>query len=157
MVPEDIKVERRIEKVKENHINKLLFKVNMEIKDLTANQGNIDLVLEVVEKEPERTFDKFGKSGRVCNVKVKDSSGDIKLTLWNEDIDTVNVGDKIHLQNGWCSEFRGEKQISSGKFGKIEVVEKATSSETPPQPAAPETKEAEEDEEPLTVEEEMVG
>ena len=45
------------------------------------------------------------------------------MTLWNEDVDKVNAGDKIHLQNGLCSEFKGEIQISSGKFGKIEVVE----------------------------------
>jgi len=96
----------------------------MEIKDLTANTGNVDLVAEVVSKEDERTFEKFGKSGRVCNAKLKDNSGEIKLTLWNDDIDQIKVGDKIHLQNGWCSEYKGEKQLSSGKFGKIEVVKK---------------------------------
>ena len=97
----------------------------MEIKDVQANQGNIDLVVEVVSKEEPRTFEKFGKEGRVCNAKVKDETGELKLTLWNEDVDKVNVGDKIHLQNGWCSEYRDEKQLSSGKFGKIEVVGKA--------------------------------
>lgn len=96
----------------------------MEIKDLIANTGNVDLVAEVVSKEDERTFEKFGKSGRVCNAKLKDNSGEIKLTLWNDDIDQIKVGDKIHLQNGWCSEYKGEKQLSSGKFGKIEVVKK---------------------------------
>ena len=95
----------------------------MEIKDLKPNAGNVDLVLEVVDKEEARTFEKFGKSGSVCNVKVKDETGTVKMTLWNEDIESVKVGDKIHLQNGWCSEFRDELQISSGKFGKIEVVE----------------------------------
>ncbi|HLC51767.1 MAG TPA: hypothetical protein VJI98_00815 [Candidatus Nanoarchaeia archaeon] len=97
----------------------------MEIKDIKANQGNIDLVLDVVEKEEPRTFEKFGKQGRVCNAKVKDSSGMIKLTLWNEDADKINVGDKIHLENGWCSEYKDEKQLSTGKFGKIEVVSAA--------------------------------
>ena len=95
----------------------------MEIKDLKPNAGNVDLVLEVVDKEEPRTFEKFGKSGSVCNVKVKDETGTVKMTLWNEDIESVKVGDKIHLQNGWCSEFRDELQISSGKFGKIDVVE----------------------------------
>ena len=95
----------------------------MEIKDLKPNAGNVDLVLEVVDKEEPRTFEKFGKSGSVCNVKFKDETGTVKMTLWNEDIESVKVGDKIHLQNGWCSEFRDELQISSGKFGKIEVVE----------------------------------
>lgn len=97
----------------------------MEIKDVQANQGNIDLVLTVVEKGDIRTFEKFGNAGQVCTAKAKDDSGEIKLTLWNEDIDKVNVGDKVHLHNGWCSEFQGEKQVSSGKFGRIEIVEKS--------------------------------
>jgi len=100
----------------------------MEIKDIKANQGNIDLVVEIVSKEEPRSFEKFGKEGRVCNVKVRDATGEVKMTLWNDDIDQVNVGDKVHLQNGWCSEFRGEKQLSSGKFGKIEVVGKSEES-----------------------------
>jgi replication factor A1 len=96
----------------------------MEIKDLKPNSGNVDLVLTVVNKEEPRSFEKFGKAGRVCNAQVSDGSGEVKMTLWNEDVDSVAQGDKIHLQNGWCSEFKGEVQISSGKFGKIEIVEK---------------------------------
>jgi replication factor A1 len=95
----------------------------MEIKDLKPNAGSVDLVLEVVDKDEPRTFEKFGKTGSVCNAKVKDETGEVKMTLWNEDIEKVKVGDKIHIENGWCSEFRDELQISSGKFGKIEVVE----------------------------------
>ena len=95
----------------------------MHIKDLKSNQGNVDLVIEIVEKKEARTFNKFGKEGRVCNAVGRDDSGTVTLTLWNEDVDKVNAGDKIHLQNGWCSEFKGEIQISSGKFGKIEIVE----------------------------------
>ncbi|MBI4152819.1 hypothetical protein HY495_03850 [Candidatus Woesearchaeota archaeon] len=94
----------------------------MEIKDVKPNQGNIDLVAEVKTKEAARTFEKFGKKGKVCNATLKDQSGEITLTLWNDDVDTVNVGDKVHLQNGWCSEYKGAKQLSTGKFGKIEVM-----------------------------------
>ncbi len=94
----------------------------MEIKDLQANQGKVDLVVEVMHKEDPRTFEKFGKSGKVCNAKVKDASGQVTMTLWNEDVDKVSVGDRIHVENGWCSEYKGEKQVSAGKFGKIEVL-----------------------------------
>ena len=103
----------------------------MEVKDVQANQGNIDLVVEVVSKEEPRTFEKFGKEGRVCSAKVKDETGELKLTLWNDDVDKVSVGDKIHIENGWCSEYRDEKQLSSGKFGKIEVVGKAAEEQKP--------------------------
>ncbi len=94
----------------------------MKIKDLQVNQGNVDLLVEVTEKDEPRTFEKFGKSGRVCDAKVKDGTGSVTLTLWNDDIGVIKVGDKIHLQNGWCSEFRGTKQVSAGKAGKIEVI-----------------------------------
>ncbi len=95
----------------------------MEIKDVKPNQGNVDLVAEVVELEEPRSFEKFGKVGKVCNAKLKDVTGEIKLTLWNDDIERVKLGDKVHLENGWCSEYKGERQLSPGKFGKIEVVE----------------------------------
>jgi len=95
----------------------------MEIKEIQANQGKIDIVAKVVEKEEPRTFEKFGKKGSVCNAKLKDDSGEIKLTLWNEDVEKVSLGDKIHIKNGWCSEYQGERQLSSGKFGEIEIVE----------------------------------
>ncbi|MBU0628070.1 MAG: hypothetical protein KKC75_02685 [Nanoarchaeota archaeon] len=97
----------------------------MEIKDLQARQGQVDLIAAVVSKAEVRTFNKFGKDGRVCNAKLKDDSGEVTLTLWNEQVDNVNVGDKIHIINGWVGEWQGEKQLSTGKFGQLEVVGKA--------------------------------
>lgn len=97
----------------------------MEIKDCQPNQGKIEVVAEVVHKEEPRTFSKFGKKGKVCSVRIQDASGEILLTLWNEDIEKVNVGDTLKLDNCWCSEFKGEKQLSTGKFGKIEVMQKS--------------------------------
>lgn len=91
---------------------------------MKPNSGKIDVVVNVAQKESPRTFDKFGKKGKVCNALVQDATGKITLTLWNEDVDKVDVGDKVHIQNGWCSEYKGEKQLSAGKFGKIEVVGK---------------------------------
>ena len=94
----------------------------MAVKDLEARQGNVDLVLEIVEKSEPREFEKFGKTGRVCNCKGKDETGTITMPLWNADVDPVNVGNKVHITNGWVSEWQGELQLSTGKFGKLEVV-----------------------------------
>ncbi len=96
----------------------------MEIKDLQPRQGNVDVVIEVFEKGDVREFEKFGKKGRVCSAKAKDASGDIILSLWNEQIDDVNSGDTVHITNGYVSEFQGEKQLTTGKFGKLEIVKK---------------------------------
>ncbi|MDO8481160.1 MAG: OB-fold nucleic acid binding domain-containing protein [Nanoarchaeota archaeon] len=96
----------------------------MAIKDLQARQGNVNLTLDIVEKAAVREFEKFGKKGRVCNAKAQDETGSITITLWNDDVDAVNVGDKIQIENGWVSEWQGELQLGTGKFGKLTIVGK---------------------------------
>lgn len=107
----------------------------MNVKDLKARQGSVDIVLSIVEKEEPRTFSKFGKDGSVCNATGKDDLGDkVKLTLWNEQIDQVNSGDKVHITDGWVGEWQGDLQLSTGRNGKIEVVGKAEIQEETEEP-----------------------
>lgn len=95
----------------------------MKISEIQARQGKIDIKnAEVTDKEEPKEFGKFGNKGRVCSCTIKDDSEEIKLTLWNDDIDKVNIGDKIKITNGYCNEFQGEKQITAGKFGKLEIL-----------------------------------
>ena len=93
----------------------------MEIGKIQTKQGKIDVSGEIISKDAPREFEKFGKKGKVCNAVLKDKSG--KITLWNEEVDSVNVGDKVKISNGYCGEYQGEKQLSAGKFGKLEIVE----------------------------------
>lgn len=105
----------------------------MEIKELQPKQGNVDIVAEVTEKGEIREFEKFGKQGSVCNAKIKDATGEIALTLWNEQIEQVNVGDTVHITNGYVNEWQGEMQLTSGKFGKIEVEGSTPKAEPKPE------------------------
>jgi len=105
----------------------------MNIIDIQAGQGKIDLEATIVEKSEPRSFEKFGKAGTVCNATLKDDTGRISLTLWNEQVDQVQVGSLVKITNGYASEYKGEKQLSTGKFGSLEVLE--TSSQ--PQEAQP--------------------
>jgi len=94
----------------------------MAVKDLKIREGNVDIVVDIVDIGEAREFEKFGRSGRVATAVVKDETGDVKLTLWNEQIDQVKAGDKIHITNGYVSEWQGEPQLTTGKMGKLEVV-----------------------------------
>lgn len=94
----------------------------MQISDLKPRQSNVTIECYVAEIGEVREFQKFGKVGRVANATIKDDSGTIKLTLWNDDIDKVKKGDKLKITNGFVSEFQGEKQLSAGRFGKLEVI-----------------------------------
>ncbi|MBW2976023.1 hypothetical protein KY347_01100 [Candidatus Woesearchaeota archaeon] len=94
----------------------------MAIKDLKIRQGNVDIVMDIVDVGDARQFEKFGRAGRVATAIAKDETGDIKLTLWNDQIDSVKPGDKVHITNGYVSEWQGEPQLTTGKMGKLEVV-----------------------------------
>ena len=94
----------------------------MTVKDLKIRQGNVDIVVDIVDIGEVREFEKFGRAGRVATAIAKDETGDIKLSLWNENIDKVKSGDKVHVINGYVSEWQGEPQLTTGKLGKLEVV-----------------------------------
>ena len=95
----------------------------MKISELQPKQGKVDIEVEVVKVEEPREFEKFGQKGRVASATVKDESGEIKLTLWNDEIDQVKEGGKIKITNGYVNEYQGEKQLTAGRFGKLEPVE----------------------------------
>ncbi len=94
----------------------------MAIKDLKAREGKVDIVVDIVDVGESREFEKFGKTGRVSNAVAKYETGDIKLTLWNDDIDKIKAGDKVKITNGYVSEWQGELQLGTGKFGSMEVI-----------------------------------
>ena len=94
----------------------------MAIKNLQIGQGKVDIELDVMDVGETRQFKKFGKAGRVATAVAKDETGDIKLTLWNDDIDKVKAGDKIRITNGYVSEWQGEPQLTTGKLGKLEII-----------------------------------
>ncbi|MCC7552276.1 DNA-binding protein [Candidatus Micrarchaeota archaeon] len=92
-----------------------------KMKDLSPG-SNATLEGEIIEKEEAReVITKFGKKTRVASAKLKCEDGEIKMTLWEDDVDKVKEGDKIKIEDGWVTEFRGELQISTGKNGKISV------------------------------------
>ena len=99
----------------------------MQIKDLKPKQGNVDITIDIIDVGDPREFQKFGKPGKVATAIAKDETGDIKLTLWNEDIDKVKAGDRVHLSSGYVNEWQGEIQLTTGRMGKLEVVGKADS------------------------------
>ncbi len=94
----------------------------MKVKDL--KEGKVDEIeLEVIEVGEERSVrGRYGNS-RVCDATGKDETGQVKITLWNDEIDLVKGASKVRITNGWVKEWNNELQISAGRYGKIEVIE----------------------------------
>ena len=95
----------------------------MKIKDLRDGMKRIEVEATVIDKTgPREVMSRYKDVvHRVANATVSDDSGSIKLTLWNEQIDQVNVNDKIRIENGYVTSFRGEIQLNVGRYGKLSV------------------------------------
>ena len=100
--------------------------MTMLAKDLKDRSKIDEIVLTVVEKSEPREFQSkwSGASGRVCDAVGQDEEGDsVNLTLWNEDIDKVDVNARIKITNGWVSSYKNQLQVSTGKYGKLEILD----------------------------------
>ena len=116
----------------------------MKISDLKAGTSNVTITATVSQKdEPREVVTKYGKRLNVANITLKDDSGTIAMSLWGNDINSVDVGDTVEISNGYVNEFRGNPQLSTGKFGKIKVLKKGDGST--PTEAADDFGEMEED------------
>jgi replication factor A1 len=95
----------------------------MKISELKSGTGNASIEGEIVAmEEPREVMGKFGKRLRVASATVKDDSGEIVLSLWNDDTEKYAQGDKIKISDGWVSDYKGQLRISAGRSGKIEKV-----------------------------------
>jgi replication factor A1 len=96
----------------------------MKVKDLRP-ESKVDVIdLTIREKGAAREFSsRSGSTGTVCDAKAVDDEGsEVSVSLWNEDIEKVKPEDRIRITNGWVREWRGNMQVSAGRFGKLEVL-----------------------------------
>ncbi|MBN2127790.1 MAG: hypothetical protein JW703_05410 [Candidatus Diapherotrites archaeon] len=101
-----------------------------KISKLSEGQMGVNLEVEVEHVFSPKKFEKNGKKGILCNCLVKDASGEIRVTLWHEDVKKffeqgIQRGDKISLTNCAVSKFNEKLQLSVFGGGKIELTENA--------------------------------
>jgi replication factor A1 len=83
----------------------------------------VSIEAKVTEKSDAREVQSRFKDQtyRVADVIIADETGSIKLTLWNEQIEQVDVDNLVKVENGYVTSFRGEIQLNVGKYGKLSV------------------------------------
>ncbi len=100
---------------------------NFNIKDLTENSKNVNATIKVIEiGEIKDIPSRFGDK-QVCEVKVADASGSILMSLWDDQIGKIAIGDTLSIQNGYISIVRNSMRLNIGKYGKMLLSEEALS------------------------------
>jgi replication factor A1 len=94
------------------------------IRDLKAGMRGVHVIASVLKLlETREVLTRFGSYARVTNAIINDETGNIKLTLWNKQIDMVSLGDRIAIDNAKVVWFRGEPQLTIGRRGELRVIE----------------------------------
>jgi len=95
----------------------------LQIKDLRVGMKKVNLQAKVVEvSKPKFVVTRFGNHASVANALVSDGTGEIKLCLWNDQIDTITVGDTVQIENARISAFKNERQMRVGKNGTLRTT-----------------------------------
>lgn len=96
----------------------------MKIIDLRDGMKRVEVEGKIIEKTSAREVMSRYKDvvHKVANAVISDGTGTIKLTLWNEQIEQINVNDNVKIENGYITSFRGEIQLNVGRYGKLDVL-----------------------------------
>ena len=94
------------------------------VDDLRPNLRSINIKIKCSSKNEEKevTSRKTGETLRVTEALVGDETGSIYLTLWNDDIDKMEIDRVYKLINVYTTVFRGSLRLNIGKYGSFEEI-----------------------------------
>jgi replication factor A1 len=93
-----------------------------KIGEIARGMSSISVSGKIIDiSDPRDVNTRYGRK-RVADAVIEDDSGQIKLSLWESQIDTVSVGDKITVSGAYVTEFRDTMQLNIPKSGKLEIV-----------------------------------
>ena len=104
----------------------LLKEIEINISDITPNMKNITILGRIKEIYRVHEFNRNdGNKGLVGSFLLHDNSGDIRITLWDDQInilkqDNFNMNELVKILNGYAKMGRnGEPEIHVGRMGKV--------------------------------------
>ncbi|MDR0372443.1 MAG: single-stranded DNA-binding protein [Nitrososphaerota archaeon] len=96
--------------------------VEAKVGDLTPQSKAVNVTAKVVSKTEMREIP-MGRDGsphKVSDALIGDETGVVYLTLWDDNIEKVNDGDTVRIENGYVTLFKGNIRLNIGKYGKLE-------------------------------------
>jgi replication factor A1 len=98
--------------------------VTSKICDLKVGMKKVSVKAEVLEiPESKVIYTRYGTTACVSNALIRDETGSMKMSLWNQQIGMVHKGDVVDVKNGDVAWFSGERQLRVGRGGSLSVVE----------------------------------
>ena len=96
--------------------------MGMKVSELKPG-SSCELVGEIIKVfETRTTITKYGKKLKVCNIVMKDESGQVDVTLWNQETAIPQAGRQLEIRNGYVREYMGKLCVSTGKDTTLQLI-----------------------------------
>jgi replication factor A1 len=93
----------------------------MKINELENGMRGMFVDGKIVDISDTREVNTRYGTRLVADVILEDNTGRIKLSLWEDMIDKVTVGDVVSISGAYVTVFRNELQLNIAREGKLEV------------------------------------
>lgn len=94
----------------------------MKINEMRPAMVKVNAMVTIKDKQPTREFELKGKVRKVADCIASDDTGDIQLSLWDSDAETINIGDTVRVTNGYVREYNNQLILSAGMYGRVDIV-----------------------------------
>lgn len=95
----------------------------MNVEELSPEADDVEITGKISElPTPRAVSTRYGQK-KIVTVVFEDDSGTIDLTLWEEEIDAIEEGAKVHITGAYVREWADDIQLNIGRDGEIEQVE----------------------------------
>lgn len=95
----------------------------VKIADLTPEAKKVNLLVKVIGVEEPRDIETRYGSKHLAEATIADDSGSLIMTLWEEQVGTVEKGDVLQIENAYISLVRGTMRLNLGRYGKINKLD----------------------------------
>jgi replication factor A1 len=94
-----------------------------KINELKPGDREVNVNANIESISDPRTVNlRQGGTAQVADAIISDETGNIKLSLWDDQIRIVKEGDMVSIENGYTQTFRGENSLSIGRYGKLKKL-----------------------------------
>jgi replication factor A1 len=95
----------------------------MTVEELDPEADDVEITGEIAElPTPRAVSTRYGQK-RIVTVVFEDETGQVDLTLWEEEIDAIEEGAEVHIEGAYVREWADDIQLNISRDGTIERIE----------------------------------
>ncbi|MBY6293842.1 hypothetical protein GLU60_00420 [Nanohaloarchaea archaeon H01] len=93
------------------------------VEELDPEADDVEITGEIAElPTPRAVSTRYGQK-RIVTVVFEDETGEVDLTLWEEEIDEIDEGAEVQIEGAYVREWADGVQLNISRDGDIERVD----------------------------------